>query len=57
MGEVYARDFCQPDVALKVLPVEAVGTPADDDRMARLREEAHTLAALNHPDIATIHAC
>ena len=57
MGEVYqARDFSlNRDVALKVLPVEAVGTPSDDDRMARLREEAHTLAALNHPNIATIH--
>jgi serine/threonine protein kinase/Tol biopolymer transport system component len=57
MGEVYqARDLSlNRDVALKVLPVEAVGTPADDDRMARLREEAHTLAALNHPNIATIH--
>ena len=56
MGEVYqARDFSlNRDVALKVLPVDAVDTPADD-RMARLREEAHTLAALNHPNIATIH--
>lgn len=57
MGEVYqARDLSlNRDVALKVLPVGAVDTPADDDRMARLREEAHTLAALNHPNIATIH--
>ena len=57
MGEVYqARDLSlNRDVALKVLPVEAANTPGDDDRMARLREEAHTLAALNHPNIATIH--
>ena len=57
MGEVYkARDLSlNRDVALKVLPVHAGDTRADDDRMARLREEAHTLAALNHPNIATIH--
>ena len=57
MGEVYqARDLSlNRDVALKVLPVEAANTPGDDERMARLREEAHTLAALNHPNIATIH--
>ena len=57
MGEVYqARDLSlNRDVALKVLPVEAAGTIRDDERMARLREEAHTLAALNHPNIATIH--
>ena len=57
MGEVYqARDLSlNRDVALKVLPADAANTPGDDDRMARLREEAHTLAALNHPNIATIH--
>jgi serine/threonine-protein kinase len=57
MGEVYqARDLSlNRHVALKVLPVEAADTPADPDRTARLREEAHTLAALNHPNIATIH--
>lgn len=57
MGEVYqARDLSlNRDVALKVLPVEAVHAPGDGDHMARLREEAHTLAALNHPNIATIH--
>ena len=57
MGEVYmARDLSlNRDVALKVLPADTANTPGDDDRMARLREEAHTLAALNHPNIATIH--
>ena len=57
MGEVYqARDLSlNRDVALKVLPIGAVDTPEDDDRMSRLQEEAHTLAALNQPNIATIH--
>ncbi len=57
MGEVYqARDLSlNRDVALKVLPVDAVDTAADAERMVRLREEAHSLAALNHPNIATIH--
>jgi len=57
MGEVCrARDLSlNRDVALKVLPLEAAITVADHDRMTRLREEAHTLAALNHPNIATIH--
>ncbi len=57
MGEVYrARDLSlNRDVALKVLAAESANGPANDDRMARLREEAHTLAALNHPNIATIH--
>jgi serine/threonine-protein kinase len=56
MGEVYrARDLSlNRDVALKVLPVD-VNTAGDNHRMVRLREEAHTLAALNHPNIATIH--
>lgn len=56
MGEVYrARDLSlNRDVALKVLPVEG-HTAGDNHRMVRLQEEAHTLAALNHPNIATIH--
>jgi serine/threonine-protein kinase len=56
MGEVYqARDLSlNRDVALKVLPVEA-NSAGDDERMTRLRAEAHTLAALNHLNIATIH--
>jgi len=54
MGEVYrARDTkLNRDVALKVLP-EAFTT--DPDRLARFKREAHVLAALNHPNIATIH--
>jgi WD40 repeat protein len=54
MGEVYrARDTkLGRDVALKVLP-EAFAH--DAERMTRLEREAHVLASLNHPNIATIH--
>jgi serine/threonine protein kinase len=54
MGEVYrAHDTkLKRDVALKVLP-EAFGR--DDERLARFQREAHILASLNHPNIATIH--
>ena len=55
MGEVYrARDTTlKRDVAIKILPEEL---SADPDRLARLEREAHLLAALNHPHIATIYA-
>ncbi len=55
MGEVYrATDTkLNRDVALKVLP-EAFA--ADHERMARFSREAHVLASLNHPHIATIHS-
>ena len=54
MGEVYrARDTnLKRDVAIKVLPQDL---DADPDRLARLEREAHLLAALTHPNIATIH--
>jgi len=54
MGEVYrARDTkLKRDVAVKVLPPDLTGDP---ERLARLEREAKLLAALNHPNIATIH--
>jgi Tol biopolymer transport system component len=54
MGSVYrARDTkLNRDVALKVLP-DAFAS--DADRLARFTREAHTLASLNHPNIAHIH--
>jgi serine/threonine-protein kinase len=54
MGEVYrARDpRLGREVAIKVLPAALA---ADADRMARFEREARLLAALNHPNIATIH--
>ena len=54
MGEVYrARDTkLSRDVALKVLPRQFALNP---DRLARFTREAQLLAALNHPNIATIY--
>jgi serine/threonine protein kinase len=54
MGEVYrAHDTkLKRDVALKVLP-EAFRS--DHERLSRFQREAHILASLNHPNIATIH--
>src|SRR5688500_18217311 len=54
MGEVYrAKDNkLGRHVAIKVLP-EAFAS--DRERMARFQREAHVLASLNHPHIATIH--
>jgi len=54
MGEVYrAYDpRLKRDVAVKVL---AEAFAADAGRLARLEREAHLLAALNHPNVATIH--
>ena len=54
MAEVYrARDTTLGrDVAIKILP-EAF--TADPDRLARFAREARVLAALNHPNVATIH--
>jgi Tol biopolymer transport system component len=54
MGEVYrARDVrLRRDVAIKVLP-ESVAL--DRERIDRFEREAHLLAALNHPNIATLY--
>jgi Tol biopolymer transport system component len=54
MGEVFrARDTrLNRDVAVKVLPRELAG---DADRLRRFEQETRTLAALNHPNVVTIH--
>src|SRR5438093_9044546 len=53
MGEVHlARDpRLEREVALKTLPAEFA---TDSERMARFRREALALAAINHPNIATV---
>ena len=55
MGEVYrARDpRLGRDIAIKVLLASAVG---DEERRGRFEREARAVAALNHPNIVTIHA-
>jgi Tol biopolymer transport system component len=54
MGEVYrARDSrLGRDVAIKILPPAFT---VDASRLARFEREGRLLAALNHPNIATIH--
>jgi serine/threonine protein kinase len=55
MGVVYlgrnTRLDC--DVAIKALPAHLA---QDGDRLARFEREAKTLAQLNHPNVAVIHA-
>jgi serine/threonine protein kinase/Tfp pilus assembly protein PilF len=54
MGEVYLAQDTKLDrrVALKILPADLA---ANRDRMRRFTQEAKSAAALNHPNIATIH--
>ncbi len=55
MGEVYrATDpRLEREVALKVLPAAMAASP---ERLERFRREARALAALDHPNIVTIHS-
>jgi serine/threonine protein kinase len=55
MGEVYRAHDSRLGrlVALKLLPTSAAGDP---DRRERFEREARAVAALNHPDIVTIHS-
>jgi serine/threonine protein kinase len=54
MGEVYrARDTrLGRDVAIKVLPIVFANDP---DRLRRFEQEARAVAALNHPNILSVH--
>jgi len=54
MGEVYrAHDSrLRRDVAIKVLPSAVSG---DSERLRRFEQEARAAAALNHPNILTVH--
>ena len=55
MGDVYLAEDSKLDrkVALKVLPPELA---ASDERRARFTREAKAIAALNHPNIVTVHS-
>lgn len=55
MGEVYEAEDSRLKrrIAIKLLPE---GVASDPERLARLEHEAQAVAALNHPNIVTIHS-
>ncbi len=55
MGDVYLAEDTELDrkVALKVLPAELAES---EERRARFKREAKAIAALNHPNIVTVHS-
>src|SRR5262245_52024922 len=54
MGEVYRAHDTRlgRDIAIKLLPMEV---SQDAERLARFKREAHLLASLNHPHVASVH--
>lgn len=55
MGEVYRATDTRlgRDVALKILPADV---QADPDRRGRFEREARAIAAIDHPNVVTVHA-
>jgi non-specific serine/threonine protein kinase len=55
MGEVYLAEDSKlrRQIALKVLPPELAESP---ERLQRFESEARAVAALNHPNIVTVHS-
>jgi membrane-associated phospholipid phosphatase len=54
MGEIFLAEDTKLErkVALKVLPAASVNSP---EKLERFRSEARAVAAMNHPNIVTIH--